>query len=549
MGSLLDIPEKQWGYQFSYTPKGWLNSSTFGVYKHNNTHNDNITNNVGGEPIWVSNTNYSTSYSYDKNGNITELNRNAYGTTGYQMDELTFNYNKVHGKLVNNQLQYVDDAIAGAPFETDMRDQAPGNYLYDPLGRLMEDKQTNVAYQYTATSHLAQAKYPAPNRDAPWTMDYKYNESGFRICKQQGTQNDVYVRDVGGNILAVYNKLGNNAAELIEVPIYASGRVGVYKEQLGKTLYKLKDHLGNVRVVFRKGLYSNAVKLNETDYYPFGFEMPGRNTIAENYRFGFQGEFAEKDEETGFNHFELRAYDSRLGRWMVTDPANQYASPYMGMGNMPHMGVDPDGAFFTHWLDEDGNIVHDDHIDNGTVYRVDEGYCWDGQDVNALTDNSRMITEGWSWQGVMDNKMGINDYEWMIQSQINLVFFDRNMPVNYDRGEGAGQFAYGPHTNYYISTYKDPKSKSMKLALGDVYNLRSSIEHEYGHRLQHQGNMVFNKNTKELNAIHYQTMQETYIHTTSSYRLSMEKYFWFNFFGGIYDMKTVLDEPWNHMFD
>ncbi len=57
-------------------------------------------------------------------------------------------------------------------------------------------------------------------------------------------------------------------------------------------------------------------------------------------------EFAEKDDETGYNQFEARLYDSRLGRWLSFDPAGQYYSPYLGMGNNPVMGVDPDGRFF-----------------------------------------------------------------------------------------------------------------------------------------------------------------------------------------------------------
>ncbi len=352
---LLD-PTDQWGYQFAYTSKGWLESSAFGIYKHNALQNDINNDNTGEEPVWNLGNNYSTSYVYDKNGNISQLNRNAYGTSGYQMDQLTYNYLNTDGKLVNNQLQFVEDAIGGTPFDTDMNSQLPGNYMYDQLGRLTEDKQTNVAYQYTATSRLSQAKYPSPNRDAPWTMDYKYNESGFRICKQNGNVNSFYIRDASGNILAVYKKIGDDAAQLIETPVYASGRVGVYYEQLGKTLYELKDHLGNVRVVFKKGVFANAVKLNETDYYPFGFEMPGRNNIAENYRFGFQGEFAEKDEETGFNHFELRAYDSRISRWMITDPENQYASPYLAMGNCPNQAIDPTGGLVPWYKGLDGSL-------------------------------------------------------------------------------------------------------------------------------------------------------------------------------------------------
>jgi len=69
------------------------------------------------------------------------------------------------------------------------------------------------------------------------------------------------------------------------------------------------------------------------------------NSINNNYRYAYQGQ--EKDPETGKEAFELRLWDSRVGRWLTTGPAGQYNSPYLGMGNDPIDGVDPDGAYRT----------------------------------------------------------------------------------------------------------------------------------------------------------------------------------------------------------
>ncbi len=63
---------------------------------------------------------------------------------------------------------------------------------------------------------------------------------------------------------------------------------------------------------------------------------------GELYRYAFQGQ--EKDPETGKEAFQLRLWDNRIGRWLTTDPAGQYASPYLGMGNNPISRVDPDGG-------------------------------------------------------------------------------------------------------------------------------------------------------------------------------------------------------------
>lgn len=87
-----------------------------------------------------------------------------------------------------------------------------------------------------------------------------------------------------------------------------------------------------------------------TDYYPFGMPMPNRN-LEGDYRYKYQGQ--EKDPETGKEAFELRLWDSRIGRWLTTDPYRQFHSPYLGMGNNPVSVIDPDGGFAC--IDAEGN--------------------------------------------------------------------------------------------------------------------------------------------------------------------------------------------------
>jgi RHS repeat-associated protein len=40
-----------------------------------------------------------------------------------------------------------------------------------------------------------------------------------------------------------------------------------------------------------------------------------------------------------------RMYDGATGRWLVPDPAAQFANPYLAMGNNPVSGIDPDGCW------------------------------------------------------------------------------------------------------------------------------------------------------------------------------------------------------------
>ncbi|KAA3624140.1 MAG: RHS repeat-associated core domain-containing protein [Flavobacterium sp.] len=107
---------------------------------------------------------------------------------------------------------------------------------------------------------------------------------------------------------------------------------------------------------------NTPIMLAYKDYYPFGMPMPGRNIEGE-YRYAYQGQ--EKDSETGMEAFELRLWDARIGRWLTTDPANQFNSPYLGMGNNPITRIDPDGGYSppTEYL----------NVDTGERIKVNDG--------------------------------------------------------------------------------------------------------------------------------------------------------------------------------
>ena len=108
------------------------------------------------------------------------------------------------------------------------------------------------------------------------------------------------------------------------------------------------------------------------DYYPFGLPMEARSYAREDYRFGYQGEFAEKDEETGWNAFQLRMYDPKIGRWLSPDPYGEFHSPYLAMGNNPGQ-YDPTGGLtgtdpILKALKEAGVIILDEVIITPSTY-------------------------------------------------------------------------------------------------------------------------------------------------------------------------------------
>ena len=207
---------------------------------------------------------------------------------------------------------------------------------------------------------------------------YQYDDKGYRVRKQSYENGSLvktiyYVRDASGSLMSTYEQeASQTVASQTEVPIYGGSRLGLYQAVDQRTEYYLTDHLGNTRAIInRERLADGNVDVNYfADYYAYGSLM---RSAGSKPRFGYQGSFAEDEtEETGYVAFELRQYDAVIGRWLSTDPYGQYASPYVGMGNNPANGVDPDGGkFFSTEIGADGNVVDVQNDGDLNIYRVD----------------------------------------------------------------------------------------------------------------------------------------------------------------------------------
>ncbi|WP_417800652.1 polymorphic toxin type 43 domain-containing protein [Tenacibaculum sp.] len=277
--------------------------------------------------------------TYDANGNILSLNRNKNTEGGDNgMDALTYEYKGVK----SNKLDRVIDAKGNVGVQ-DIGTQNAGNYVYNSIGQLIENKAEKVTYEYNASGLVTKVLYNDKVRVA-----FVYDDKGQRLQKisynSTGTPTKTtnYVRNAAGSVLAIYE-----GTTLKELPIYGANRLGVYNKETSTSVYQLTDHLGNVRAVIAKQ-GSNAVAISRTDYYPFGMPMPNRQIInGEPYRYAYQGQ--EKDPETGKEAFQLRLWDARIGRWLTTDPKREFNSPYLGMGNNPMNKIDPDGGETDDW--------------------------------------------------------------------------------------------------------------------------------------------------------------------------------------------------------
>lgn len=348
-----------------------LNAPVMNAYTYDRR--QQLTSSNWGVPDYASNSFLSSGnmygengLSYDRHGNLLSLRRtNASGGN-------IGNYNYAYAANSNRLIS------------------VPGyaDYTYDAIGQLSSQVKDGAGMYLDYDASGKVSKIYSDAGKSVLILSFVYDESGNRIRKQDHRTGSVtyYVYDAGGSLMAVYDNAGG-ALRLVEQPVYGAGRIGIYYRQANNYQYTLTDHLGNTRVVINRNKLSNgeADVVYYADYYPFGMVLRSGGVEG---RYGYQGQYAEKDGETGWNNFELRNYDAAIGRWLTVDPYGQYYSPYVGMGNNPVSGVDPDGGFST-WL---GAKIWAMFNGGGSISKTDEGIY----KVSQSTESSVRIVGGWS---------------------------------------------------------------------------------------------------------------------------------------------------------
>ena len=280
--------------------------------------------------------------------------------------------------------------VSASSFTNDIDNQGVGNYKYDKTGNLVEDVSESIRIHWTYYNKVKQidsVKLTPPKYGLVWAtkLRMKYDALGNRVVKENPKRKikEVYVRDVQGNILALY-QVKNDSLYTKEFYIYGSQRLGYLENEVfmgkkcigkfcniianpvnpmpfigtqktlptlppvviqpmvsssvsvvfGKKRYEISDWLGNVRVVIndRKTPVNSGVAtvgykaqvVNVSDYYSFGSEIAERiyEVVKPLYRFGFQAQ--EKDNEIygkgNTYYFKFREHDARIGRFWSVDP-------------------------------------------------------------------------------------------------------------------------------------------------------------------------------------------------------------------------------------
>lgn len=105
--------------------------------------------------------------------------------------------------------------------------------------------------------------------------------------------------------------------------------------------------------------------IEENHYYAYGLRIAALSSrkLGNSYegelknKYLYQGAYAELDEDIGWNDFALRNYDAQIGRWVQQDPYQEFASPYVGMGNDPINLIDPSGGSILSGLTKAGTVA------------------------------------------------------------------------------------------------------------------------------------------------------------------------------------------------
>ncbi|MDH6115351.1 RHS repeat-associated protein [Kitasatospora sp. MAP12-15] len=276
-------------------------------------------------------------YGYDALGRLAEALNSAgaqFGVSGLDYDANGNLTARTIGELAQrlsyqdgtNRLRAVEDGVESGAFD------------YDRDGDTTDAPSLGVCdLRYQRISRLpAGLSSPAGElrleRDAAGTMVYRAGPDGQRL----------YVPgDAGPLALHRTDASGErHRGYLVPGP---GGTLAIWSPE--GTAYVLRGRLGSTRALYDGcGLLVGAF-----NYLPYGgfLGTPLDLGASTTYPYLFTG--AERDPVTGLYLFPLRIYDPSTGRFLSTDPAGQYASPYLYAGADPVNTFDPTGGFAWSW--------------------------------------------------------------------------------------------------------------------------------------------------------------------------------------------------------
>ncbi|MGG7666647.1 DUF6443 domain-containing protein [Dyadobacter sp. BHUBP1] len=228
--------------------------------------------------------------NYDLNGNISSLTR-----AGFAVDNLTYTYS-------GNRLSSINDASGNAKGIK----SGSSAFGYDANGNITSDGNNGALLTYNFLN------LPKTVTIGAKSFAYDYDASGAKHKYAGDTLSLKYEGPFEYNAANTFKRLSTTEGQAV----IATG-------DSIKFDYYIKDHLGNVRVVFEE----NGKIVQKTDYYPFGLEISRDNPPSSasqrnsTNRFLFQGQ--DKQVGTDYLQFSWRLHNPLTGRFLSTDPVSE----------------------------------------------------------------------------------------------------------------------------------------------------------------------------------------------------------------------------------
>ena len=249
--------------------------------------------------------------------------------------------------------------------------------------QLLSRASLGLAFPLAARQRSATVGGPAPLRDPPnASLRYVLRRVRDQAVLRTGAAPVTANAEGRWELLSLDVAVDAEEPAELEVWVQNSDAQGLYFDDL-----RVEHRVGPV--------------VQENHFYAYGQRNAGLSWARQavrGYGRGYQGQSTRFDEETGYDSFELRNYDSRIGRWTSTDPMGQYYSPYVGMGNDPVSRINNDGGFDIYSLFSDGTMGITKTNDNfNEYYYIDLDNNYAVTHIATLDKRQNNLVEFWGY--------------------------------------------------------------------------------------------------------------------------------------------------------
>lgn len=231
----------------------------------------------------------STTYSYDPNGNRTQM--------AYPFGNVTYRYDIDSNQLLSAQLG----------------SQSRVEYVYDQNGSLSREKQLfgkevvrEIAYNYDPEARLIEIVLEA-NTNQPARVTNTYDDRGLRVVKNNGEESTIYITNLDNQVLYELDGTGKPK----NTYFFANGEKVAQLDSAGKMLYLHNDVLGSPGIITNEA----GEVVQRYTYEPFGSIIASEGITGNSYTFTGK----EYDEEAGLYYYGARYYNPKLGRFITQD--------------------------------------------------------------------------------------------------------------------------------------------------------------------------------------------------------------------------------------